>query len=507
MSSSYLLNLKINQLQQEIQGIGQSIGYFFNVTSTTGLTIDGSETAVNISAPRTNNTMWGASDISRSGSFSTSATTGNGYASTVMYFGISKDITQVFPGASTPSMAMCDWGLVVTNQVSEITPATMVNLIQNGVRNPTNYGISTNDRPTEASIVYDGTTLKFYGGGTEIVALRQTVELAGGYRLVCGSFYGGVLNSITWSGAGGSSGGGGNENLQMVLANGNDAGLQDILNVKDLQINGLTNILGGAIVQGAEKAVEFASATNLQFATNNGITILSAPNFPSNGLRIYEDDRLGNTIEMLNMSTDDYTFSFGNQQTADPSIPQLLLKGATSSELLNGCVIDTLSNPSVLVSAGTITGFQSKLCPFGQSISILQLDLGKENYGLFTMNVSQFSFTASVTPSQTTFPITTRIYISATPDESINSPYPLSVIHSNTQNINPQGGNPNFTAGNFVMSRANNSNGRYLYIGVFFTCTDPNPAGRSVRLQNCTFTYSLTSQASKVSLVEPTIVS
>ena len=233
MSSSYLLNLKINALQEEINGIGNAVGYFFNVTSPNGLTIDGGDTAVSIAAPSENNTMYCYSNVARSGAFQASAESGKTYASTVMFYGISKDVSQVFPNASSPSMAMCDWGILVDNQVSTTEPATVTFLIQNGVRTEQTEFDGSNFSQTQ--FTYDGTTLKFFIDGTEIPTYRQTVELAGGYFLVAGSFYGGELNKITWTGVGGTSGGGGsNDNLQMILANGNDAGNQDILGVDSL---------------------------------------------------------------------------------------------------------------------------------------------------------------------------------------------------------------------------------------------------------------------------------
>jgi hypothetical protein len=272
MSSSYLLNLKINQLQQEINGIGNAVGYFFNVTSPNGLTIDGSDTAVNIAAPSGNNTQYCFSNIQRSGSFQTSSISGTNVNSTNMYYGISKDVNQVFPNASSPSMAMCDWGFLIDNQTTSLQSSVF--LIENGVYKNELSNVAKSFR-TETQITYDGTTLRFFVDGVEIPAYRQTIELAGGYYLVAGSFSGGELNKITWTGTGGTSGGGGsNDNLQMILANGNDAGNQDIVNVKNLLLNGYLQV--------GDSAGE-SSQLNLAFDNKRWKLIGTSINNPSQG--------------------------------------------------------------------------------------------------------------------------------------------------------------------------------------------------------------------------------
>jgi hypothetical protein len=246
MSSSYLLNLKINQLQQEIQGIGEAVGYFWNMISTNGLTIDGGDTACNISAPAQNDTMWGHSDVLRNGTFQISGTSGATDYSTNMFFGISKDLSQNFPGASSPSMSMVNYGLIIDNQTQPGTYPISIGLILNGfISDLTTIGEIGSRYDRQFSMTYDGVALKFFqyinGMPVEIPALTQTVSLTDDYYLVAGSFFGGVLNKITWTG---TVGGGpppppppATPTLQQVLTAGNNAGGLSIFQANNVLAN------------------------------------------------------------------------------------------------------------------------------------------------------------------------------------------------------------------------------------------------------------------------------
>lgn len=234
MSSSYLLNLKINQLQQEIQGIGNAVGYFWNGTSPNGLVIDGGESACSIAAPIGNKTMYGYSDVKRGAPWITTAVV---QPNSNMWFGISTDVTQTFPGASVPSVAMCNYGVVIDTFGSSTQMFSLVN----GVLNTSiSFGVTIGMTIT---MQYDGTNITFDAGNTPLPGFTQNVPVLVPVNLAFGSFDGGQLNTITWSGTGSSGGGGGTANLEDVLTNGNNAGNLSIVNVDTITLHS-----GGTVV-------------------------------------------------------------------------------------------------------------------------------------------------------------------------------------------------------------------------------------------------------------------
>lgn len=532
MSSSYLLNLKINQLQQEVQGIGEAVGYFWNLSSSTGLTIDGGDTACNISAPGQNDTMWGSSNVARSGAFQLSATSADGYNTTVMYFGISKDITQTFPNPSSPSMAMCDWGVVLDNEASLNTTF----LIQNGVRGNELNPVASGFAPMTILITYDGTTLKFFCNGIEITQYRQTVELAGGYYLVCGSFYGGQLNAITWSGTGGSSGGGGNENLQMVLNNGNDGGGLDITNVGNVTLNKYltigntisntsqihmayetgnvttghnwqivasnnntdpqiafqlynnnaivrevldiredviqTNVeLGVAGSMYATSAVTLAQNTNLEFETLGEQSINMFSSNVDNLLNIVYSDAQQIETQLLQINKDNMTFTFGDVDFDNQTLPTLIVQGRYNDSNFIGTVVDTTINPVSIYISSSISNQTPKNISSGTPTSILKIDLSNYNlYNSFNSYINNISFQNDFASSNPNNPVTALFYLSGTQDADVDNTTPLYVGYT-TQDLEAS---PNVNKSGVVLSNIF-GNGKYnaLYLNVKITSTNP----------------------------------
>ena len=478
MSSSYLLNLKINQLQQEVQGIGDSIGYFFNVTSSNGLTVTGNQTAFNISAPSGNDAMWGSSDVARGAPWVTTASV---QPNSVMWFGVSTDITQSFPSPSVPSMSMCNYGLL-----PDTNPGPIGNVYSITDGQISSSPISTVTAGDDLSISYDGTTVTYKKNNISIGTV--SVPTLAPVRLVCGSYEGGQMNSITWSGTGSSGGGGGgSSNLQDVLATGNNAGNQDILNARNIFLNDYLNI-GNAVSNTSQIHMCWDTGVvtggNIQLVAGNdggGDSRLLVQEYKDNAL-VANLLALTNSVAEFSTEVNATSFTVGSS---------------------NANVIDTETNPPVLLTSGSLNGFTSKPVQIGTSTSVIRLDLGKPNYGLNTMNMDIFNFTASVSPASTE-PITCQLFITNVQDQSYVSGQPFNVIYTGTQNVNPNGGTAFFQIGNPVtLSRGGGSNGQYVYLGIRFVSAS---IGHTVTLNNGNMSYKMISQPSVYSTISPTVI-
>jgi hypothetical protein len=477
MSSSYLLNLKINQLQQEVQGIGESIGYFFNVSSSNGLTVTGNETAFNISAPSGNDGMWGSSDVARGAPWVTTASV---QANSVMWYGVSTDITQSFPTPSVPSMSMCNYGLLPDTNPG---PIGNVYSITDGQISPS--PISTVTAGDVLSISYDGTTVTYKKNNINIGTV--SVPTLTPVSLVCGSYEGGQLNSITWSGTGSSGGGGSSSDLQDVLAVGNNAGNQDILNARNIFLNDYLNI-GNAVSNTSQ--IHMCWDTGV---TSGGNIQLIAENDGADNSKLFVQEYKSNAL-------------VGNLLTLTNSVAEFSGEVNASSYTIGSSsanVLDTVTNPPVLLTSGSLNGFTSKPVQIGSSTSILRLDLGKPNYGLSTLNMDIFNFTASVSPASTES-ITCQLFITNVQDQSYVAGQPFNVIYTGKQNVNPNGGTAFFQIGNPVtLSRGGGSNGQYVYLGIRFVSDDIN---HTVTLNNGNISYKMISQPSVYSSIAPSVI-
>jgi hypothetical protein len=108
MSSSYLLNLKINSLQTQVDELSVYTGFTYELTATGGGLVDGTSFA----APFGNNTAYAYSSINRKEpwtiTFSIQEVSSNN-----MFVGVSQNLSQVFPLSGSPSMQMIDFGLLM----------------------------------------------------------------------------------------------------------------------------------------------------------------------------------------------------------------------------------------------------------------------------------------------------------------------------------------------------------------------------------------------------------
>ena len=267
MSSSYLLNLKINQLQAEVQGIGEQTGYFWNLISPNGLTIDGGDSASSIAAPNNNNTMYAYSDVFRDEQWSmTCRLVGN---NSNMFFGYTKDITQEFSGASAPSLKAVDYGASFDFNNQQDAGFIVLKGI-NGAGG--SFNISGGQL---VKIAYDGTSIKTSVDDYQVDEVG--IPDLGPIRLICGSYYGGQLNSITFSGT--SSNGvipppPVDPTLLQVLTSGNNAGGLNIDNVGTIELSN-----GGSVLD------TITLPPNLVLISNPNISIPTTGNF--NGGQVY----------------------------------------------------------------------------------------------------------------------------------------------------------------------------------------------------------------------------
>jgi hypothetical protein len=488
MSSSYLLNLKINALQQEIEGIGLAVGYFWNFSSSNGLTIDGSDTASTISAPDTNNTMYAVANVVRSAPWSITTTINS---DSYMYVGVTTDPTKTFPSPTSPSMVMCDYGFTVNTS----NTADAFYSIVSGVETGTAVTCTTGDVVT---MNYDGTNITFTING--VVVTGSTIPLAtlAPVYLVAGSVYGGSMGPITWSGTGSSSGGGGGTgNLEDVLAAGNNAGNQDILNVKNLSLNNYLNI-GNAVGNTSQIHFNYDTGTSttgynwqlvasntstptieFQLYNNNALDVtpltvrtdaiiarktvevdgdiettnsgdiitdgqlqISASSTDSSTFNIYSSKGSGilsidvepagqSSQSLLNINADTYTTTFLSNPTVD-SYPVINVKGSNGGNPIVGKVYDsTWSIPSAYIPSNTITGLNfdpiTTGSPSGTPYSLIQFQfLGSYDqlFNDFTTYISQLIFDASI--SSGGFNVGATFYLSDTLNGAFDQTYPIA---------------------------------------------------------------------------------
>jgi hypothetical protein len=101
--------LTLNNLNNEITEIQQYLGLIINLIQQNGAKVtNSSQTFIGSSA-----SQYAYSNISHSGNFTLICTPLKGSNIT---FGISKDVSQVYPNSSVPSVQMMDYGLVIDYQ-------------------------------------------------------------------------------------------------------------------------------------------------------------------------------------------------------------------------------------------------------------------------------------------------------------------------------------------------------------------------------------------------------
>lgn len=254
--ASWNTGLYLNQLQREINAISEFIGINNKWTpSNSNIVVSNNQSTI---TSTTNNTSYCYSSITYTNSFSLESTVANNNTNMVM--GISKDLSKVYPNASSTSMQMCDYAMMVDNQ-SQSANSTIY-LVLNGQYNSNK--VFTSSLLPNIKMVYDGTSIYFYQNNVEIISFRQTITFSDKIYATINSFYGGSLTNIIWSGTGGD-GPGPDISLSEVLTNGNDATNQSIINLSSINtpiIYGNNNSLSFSADQSKVKSLNLAVFQN-----------------------------------------------------------------------------------------------------------------------------------------------------------------------------------------------------------------------------------------------------
>jgi hypothetical protein len=230
---SWNTSLTLNNLSNEITEIQQYLGLIINLIPQNGAQVtNSSQTFIAY-----NSSQYAYSNISHSGGFTLICTPLKGSNLT---FGVSKDVSQVYPNSSVPSVQMIDYGLVIDFQNLSVPNTPSIFPLVNGVWNTSIDYIRENTNPQpECKIVYANGLLQFYVNNVLISALTQTVTLDASFCVFsCNDTYASA-NGISYVGTinGGGGGGGGSQNLTQVLATGESAGGYNITDLNTLTVN------------------------------------------------------------------------------------------------------------------------------------------------------------------------------------------------------------------------------------------------------------------------------
>jgi len=477
--ASWNTGLYLNDLQKQIDDIEAQLGLFKLVsTSTPPLTITNVDNQQYTVSSTTNNTSWGFSTTTLNDVWQIDFKVADN-SSNNMYVGISQDLTQNFPGASFPSMKMCDYGMIIDYNNGSDNLLT----IQNGVFSSTAYKLA--DATNAYKITYDGTTLKYYVDNINVI--NYTVSLNPIY-LVCGSISGGTITNIQFKGAGG--GGGGSQGLASVLSVSNDAGNQDILNVKDIFVNNYVNI---------GNAVGNTSQIHLCFDSGNTTTgynwqmVASDTTTPQIDYQLYNNNALvGSAMTVRQLYT---TF---NENVISNT-------GAFYTANGDAVVFDSAVNfPTMIFNSNT--SIQTKTIQNGAPTSVLQWKPSNFNEFLnsFTMFIPSLEITYNNLSSTLPLDITFRFYLTTVKDAPFDNTNPLNISFLSAEfgsenNIFTQ------TATKVILStydanNANSPNGIYLTI-VSTSSQDPSPSYLDLNFSSqLTATYNNTQTVVPVTL-------
>jgi hypothetical protein len=495
-------DLTLLKIENEITNIGEYVGYYWElIPNDNNINVSGSSNNYNVSSPNTNNTSYAYSNLTRNDNWTITCIC---QANSNMFIGVAENLSENFPNASSPSMQMLKYGVLMDTieEVNDLFP------IVNGV---VGSGINITAGQT-LKITYDGITLKFFVDNNEVLAFQQIVSISPIY-LVVGSFYGGSIKNITFSGSG--SGGGGTQNLEEVLTNGNDGGNLNVNNINNLSMNGFIQIGGNnnyriskigenldiiyfqnntqistpiairqdvilfnnsEFVQGAtfNEGLSIPQSENILIATNTNqeFKIYGSPSSPQFNL-IHNDKNTLITTDLLEIDQSTMTYTFGNQELANPSIPTLKIQGVANDTTFEGIILDSVINPPNAYINSIISNQTTKNISSGTPTSILKIDIGAYNYfNSFNSLLSSLSFENNIISSNPNNPITALFYLSDTLDGDLDSSTPLYVGFS-TDNINPLSGNPNVSKTNILLSNIFNNATDNLYLNVKITSSNP----------------------------------
>lgn len=373
---------QVSRLANQITQIGEFVGYYYTLT----LVGDGQLYNNNaVSFPHANNSSYCYTSTTKETTFQGSADFGTGLN---CFIGISKNLSENYPGSSSPSMKMIDYGLLVNNQGED--PAVLY-LIINGVIGSTATSSFTTPVITIEYNSDDG-KLYFYDGNNELTGFTKTLGTTiDPYHLVLGSYYGGLVERIIWSGGNNSSLAPIQQNLEQVLAVGNNGGGQSIENVSILAntvySSGYLEI-GNAVSDSSQLHLFYGNGketgNNFQLAASAG------------GLQIqYYETSAPPIINALSINKNSNMILCD----ASNSEPTVQINGTLGL----GRVYDTLYNPVSTTGNIDITSYNFTLnyptqqLPNGyaeQFVSLLEFTFDN-NYNSFLLDLNSFSFTYS----------------------------------------------------------------------------------------------------------------
>lgn len=479
MSSSYLLNLKINQIQEEILAIGTAVGYYWDFIPNGDIVVTGSQTAANVATANGNDSAWAYSNLPKSPIWTITFEIPNDGTNS-MFVGVGSSVSSPAPYTGTsPSMNWVQYGMLIDQNFG----STVLEKIENGVTSNTSYKIGQYYK-----ITYDGTTLKYYVNNVNVIS--YTVELQPIYLMV-GSYNGGVVNAITFEST--TIGGGvANENLQQVLTNGNDGGGLDIDNVgtinANVDINANNDVFSNGYLRIGNRIGPGTSFLLFCYGNGNeGGTNYQVGAFPKSG-----------TAGRMNF----YYYPNGQPGTvpltidSDTGISTPFPVTAPSYSILNGTTtgvaFDNVSNFPTILAASSVSNIPTKLVSFGTDTSILHFNPPSfsTGYNQFTLYFPSISFNFTVTNNIPAGLVTIKLYLS----DTVNAPFdPTNALNVSyvTPNLNPNGGTPAFLAENvmisFVSSTDKAPNGVFLNV-----YTVDNGSTAQYYFANLTFTSQLT---------------
>jgi hypothetical protein len=338
-----------------------------------------------------------------------------------MVMGISKDLSKVYPNASSPSMQMCDFGVMCDNQ-SQSTNSTIY-LVINGQYN-SDSAFTSSLLPT-IKMVYDGTKIYFYQNNIEIISYRQTVTFSDKIYATVNSFYGGSLTNIIWSGTGGD-GPGPDISLSEVLTNGNDATNQSIINLSSINtpiIYGNNNSISLSADSSKTKSLSLAVFQNnpLLYLYNQANTLQGhvfdntfynpqnnfiigyqqtlptkkiLPNTPTSILSF----NLSQTYSNYNLNLNPFNFDFDSQGTAIP-LGQGIFKfyittqkdAAINNSLQNSFTTPDISQSGVYNSTSNIILYYTNTFSNVQTLYLNVIIPYNNNGGGYDINNMSFS--------------------------------------------------------------------------------------------------------------------
>ena len=209
--ASWNTSLLISNLSSELNDIAYYTGYKTKLIPVNGAIV----TSNNTSVTTTTNTQYAYSTNDFLNSWNAEATP---ILNTNMFIGVSKNINQVYAGASSISMQMVDYGVIIDNQSNNVLT---IFLIKNGSINFTPTYTDPNQLAPVKMAYLDG-SINFYINGVVKPLFAQTGLTLENCSLIVGGFVGGTLQNIVWTGTGGTGGGGGAQTLAETLQFGND---------------------------------------------------------------------------------------------------------------------------------------------------------------------------------------------------------------------------------------------------------------------------------------------